>query len=285
MILHVTDDINSNIQLFTDILLDHDVTLTNAGTAFFSTADDSTGPITTTSDPNIVGGSDYLNLQRIFAPEEAGNLAAQSNNTINSVRATVGVQGALCASTWKYTVDMTYTENKLTEATHVAFTDAINEFFAPIFGPELGGQPFVYSPNYADFYKPITPAQYASFTGYATSYSRTEDSLARAELTDGSLFKLPGGNAGIAVVIEGGGQGWDYAPDPRFLNGQAYLYTATAGSGHRSRYAGTVELRLPVVKTLTFDLSDRYDNYKVSGKNVAKNTYNLGLEFRRSRAS
>jgi iron complex outermembrane recepter protein len=279
--LHVTDDINSNVQLFADVLLDHDISLTNAGTAFFSTADDSTGPYNYYTDPSIFGGSDFLNLQHIFSPEEAGNLAAQSNKqTINSVRGTLGVQGALGTSNWNYTVDMTYTENKLIEATHVAFTDAINAFYAPIFGPEIGGQPFVYTPNYADFYKPITPAQYASFTGFATSYSRTEESLARGELTDGSLFTLPGGNAGIALVFEGGGQGWDYAPDPRFLDGQTYLYTATAGSGHRSRYAGTMELRLPVVKMLTFDLSDRYDNYKVSGNNIAKNTYNLGLEFR-----
>ena len=157
-------------------------------------------------------------------------------------------------------------------------------FYASIFGPNLGPDPNFgapqYQPNYAAFYKPITPAQYASFTGYATSYSRTEDSLARAQVTNGSLFTFPGAKPASPWWLEGGGQGWDYAPDPRYFDGETYLYTATAGSGHRSRYAGTVELRLPVVKMLTFDLSDRYDDYKVSGENVAKNTYNLGLEFR-----
>jgi outer membrane receptor protein involved in Fe transport len=181
-------------------------------------------------------------------------------------------------------MDMTYTENKLTEATHLAFTNAINSFYSSIFGPNLGPDPVFgqpqYAVNYAAFYQPITPAQYASFTGYAKSYSRTEDSLALGQLTNASLFPLPGGNAGLALVVEGGGQGWDYAPDPRFLDGETYLYTATAGSGHRSRYAGTVELRLPIVNMLTFDLSNRYDDYKVSGESVAKDTYNLGLEFR-----
>jgi iron complex outermembrane receptor protein len=281
VMLHATDDINPNVQIFTDILLDHDVTLTNAGGPFFDTADDSSGPYNYYTDPSINGGSDFLNLQHIFSPEEVGNFRDQNNKeTINSIRATLGVQGPLASSDWKYTVDMTYTENRLTESTFLAFTDAINAFYAPIMGPEVDGQPFVYTPNYPDFYKPITPAQYASFTGYAKSYSRTEDSLARAELTDGSLFTLPGGKAGIAMLIEGGGQGWDYAPDPRFLDGQTYLYTATAGSGHRSRYAGTVELRLPVVDMLTFDLSDRYDDYKVAGQNVDKDTYNVGIEFR-----
>ena len=295
--LHASDDINDHIQIFTDILVDHDVTRTNPGTAFFSTADDSSGPYNYYADPNVVGGNpavsgvptgpggDLLNLQHIFTPQEAGNLGGQDGkNTINSIRAVVGVQGSLWSTDWKYTVDMTYTENKLTEATHLAFQSAIDAFYAPIFGPNLGPDPIYgqpeYAVNYANFYKPITPAQYASFTGYATSYSRTEDSLARAELTNGSLFPLPGGNAGIAAVVEGGGQGWDYAPDPRYLDGETYLYTATAGSGHRSRYAGTLELRMPLVKMLTLDLSNRYDDYRVGGENVSKDTYNLGIEFR-----
>lgn len=282
--LHVTDDVTDHVQIFTEILVSHDVTRFNNGTALFSTADDTSGPYNYYSDPNVPGG-DLLNLQRIFSPEEAGNLAGQDDkNTMNSIRATVGAQGALWSSDWKYMVDMTYTENKLTEATHLAFEDQINSFFSSIFGPDLGPDPVYgqpqYAVNYADFYKPITPAQYASFTGYATSYSRTEDSLARAELTNGSLFSLPGGHAGLAVLVEGGGQGWNYSPDPRYLDGQTYLYTATAGSGHRSRYAGTVEMRLPVINMLTFDISNRYDDYRVAGQNVDKDTYNIGVEFR-----
>jgi iron complex outermembrane receptor protein len=284
--MHLSYDVNDHIQLFSDVLLDHDVATFNPGTAFFNTADDSSTPYYYYEDPNVApGGADYLNLQRIFSPEEAGNLDSQNNkNTMNSIRATVGIQGSLWSSDWKYIVDMTYTENKLTEATHLAFADAINNFFGTnVFGPNLGigpGGDFQFAVNYPAFYKPLTPAQYASFTGYLYSYSRTEDSLARAQLTNSSLFDLPGGKAGIALMVEGGGQGWDYAPDPSFLNGQAYLYTATAGSGHRSRTAETVELRLPVVKMVTFDISNRYDDYKVAGEHVSKDTYNIGVEFR-----
>jgi len=137
-----------------------------------------------------------LNLQQIYSPEEAGNLRGQDGkDTINSIRATVGVQGSLWSTDWKYTVDMTYTENKLTEMTHMAFTSKIDAFYASIFGPNLGPDPIYgqpeYAVDYAAFYKPITPAQYASFTGYVNSYSRTEDSLVRAELTNGSLFRCP----------------------------------------------------------------------------------------------
>ena len=282
--MRLSYDVNDHIQLFSDVLLNHDVATINTGSVIYSTANDAAAPYYYYEDPNVAPGSDYLNLQRIFSPEETGNLDRQNNkNTNNSIRATLGIQGSLWSSDWKYILDMTYTENRLTELFHVAFSDAINNFFgSTVFGPNLGTGPLgdnLYAVNYAAFYKPLTPAQYAGFTGYATSYSRTEDSLARAQLTNSSLFTLPGGSAGIALMLEGGGQGWDYAPDPRFLNGQTYLFTGTAGSGHRSRTAETVEIRLPVVKMLTFDVSNRYDDYKVAGGTVSKDTYNLGLEF------
>jgi len=288
--LHATYDLSGGAQIFSDVLISHAVQRFNPGTAFFSTADDG-GPFSYYYDPNVFGAvpgpnADLLNLQHIFSPEEAGNLRGQDNkDTNNSIRATLGVSGNLLASNWKYTADFTYTENKLTESTHLAFTSEIEAFFAPIFGPNLGPDPIfgsqgTYAVNYGQFYQPITPAEYASFTGYATSYSRTEDSLARGQLTNTSLFHLPGGDAGIALLVEGGRQSWVYDPDPRFLDGEAYLYTATAGYGYRTRYAGTSELRLPVVKLVTLDASARYDDYKVSGESVDKLTYNLGLEFR-----
>jgi iron complex outermembrane recepter protein len=288
--LHISDDINSNVQVFADVLLSHDVEKFSTGTALFSTADDSAGPFGYYEDTKVTGPaggptSDYLNLQREFSPEEAGGLQnTMDKNTLNGVRATLGVKGAIFSSNWNYSVDFTYTENKLTEITNLAFEDPINNFFAPIMGPNLGFDPVLganlYSPNYAAFYQALTPAQYASFTGDATSYSRTEESVARAEVVNSSLFALPGGNAGLAVVFDGGGQGWDYTPDPRFLDGGTYLYTATAGSGHRSRYSGTTEMKLPVVQMLSFDLSGRYDDYRVDGNNVDKFTYNIGAEFR-----
>ena len=65
-----------------------------------------------------------------------------------------------------------------------------------------------------------------------------------------------------------------------FLDGDAYLDSATAGSGHRSRYAGTAEVRIPIVTMLTADLSGRYDDYKLANDSVGKGTYNAALEFR-----
>jgi outer membrane receptor protein involved in Fe transport len=176
-------------------------------------------------------------------------------------------------------------QQKLTERTHLLFAPGVEGFYGQFFGPDLGPDPNgfglqSYEPNFAALYYPVTQAEYDSFSGYATSYSYTEDSLAHAQLTNSPLFTLPGGPAGIALVLEGGDQGWNYSPDPAFFNGDAFGYTATAGSGHRSRWAGTSEVRLPVLPMLTFSASGRYDDYKVAGGSVDKATYTLGLEFR-----
>ena len=280
--LHLSDDVNEHMQVWADVLLDHDVARFSTGGGFFGTSSDTAGPYYYYEDPNL---GDLMNLQHVFSPEEIGGLNnTMDKNTTNSMRLTAGITGDFAETNWKYDATFTYTENKLTEQTHLQFESEINNFYSSIFGPSLGFDPNfgvnIYEPDYAAFYKPLTPAQYDSFTGYATSRSRTEDSMLRVQLTDAKLFSLPGGDAGLAIVGEAGSQGWAYDPDPRYLDGETYLYTATSGSGHRARYALTSELKLPVVKMLTADFSGRYDDYRAAGNSIDAGTYNLGLEFR-----
>lgn len=280
--LHATLDVNDSLQFYADSLLSHDVVRFNVGPSYYNSNFDSSSPYAYYEDPNLP--PDYLNLQHIFSPEEAGGLNnTTEKNTNNSVRGTLGVKGGF-GSSWKWLTDFTYSDNKLTEITHLQFTQPIEAFFANIYGPQLGYDSnlgaYLYSPNYGAFFKPLTPAQYNSFSGDVTNYSYTEESIARARVTSTSLFMLPGGDAGLAVQIEGGDQGWNYAPNPLYLDNGTFGYTSTAGSGHRSRYAGTAELSLPIVSMLKADISGRYDDYRVDGQNVDKGTYNLGLEFR-----
>jgi iron complex outermembrane receptor protein len=289
--LHATYDINDSIQLFAETLINHDVVKFNVGEHFYGSDVDATSPFYYYEDPNInaanvaAGGfPDYLNVQHVFSPEEAGGLNATTDkNTNNTIRGTVGVQGDFFAS-WKYLADFTYTKNKLTESTNLLFTQPLEAFFANIFGPTLGVDPVLgdnlYTPNYGQFYQPVTPAQYASFDGNINSYSQTEESFARAQVTTTDLFTLPGGNAGLALQVEGGDQGWFYIPSPDYFNGAAFGYTATAGSGHRSRLAGTSELSLPILPMLSANASGRYDDYRLTGDSIHKFTYNLGLQFK-----
>lgn len=278
--LHGSFDLTDRIQFYGDALIDHEVTKYNAGgTLWWGT----TANYGYFYDPNF---DDFMNVQRIFSPEEGGGLSANMNkNTTNAFRGTVGAKGWLGGSRWSWDVAFSHTEQRLEELTHVLWNDAVEAYFANLLGPSQGTDPYVdfypvLTPDYAAFYQPISVSDYRSFSGDAASRSKTFDNMLRAQLTTTALFALPGGDAGLALVAEAGNQGWRYDPDPRFLNGGTWGYTATAGGGHRSRYAFTGELRLPVLSRLTGTVAGRYDAYKVSGETVDKATYTLGLEFR-----
>lgn len=277
--VHGTMDINPALSLYADLLASHNDTKYNVSAGYYSTDID----FGAYYDPTI---GDLTTAQHVFSPEEAGNIRNDMDRAItNAYSATLGATGQIGSGDWTYDAGFTYTKQKLIERTHLQFTTAIENFFASILGPQLGVDPFVgafpeFSPDYAAFYAPVTPAQYASFSGLASTYSDTWDSMLRAQLTNPSLFKLPAGDAGIALAAEYGRQSWDYAPDPRYLNGETFAYTSVAGNGNRKRYAFTSELRVPVIKMLTATASGRYDDYRVSGENVDKTTYMLGLELR-----
>jgi outer membrane receptor protein involved in Fe transport len=279
--LHSTLDINDDLQIYGETLFSHDLTRLSLGPQGYFSGNDPGSPFAYYEDPRL--GQDTLNLQHSFSPEEAGGLDNTFNRDTNqSLRGTLGVKG-LFGSGWHWLADMSWSDNKLTEATHLFFTQPIESFFSKIYGPQLGFDPnlqaYLYEPNYAAFYQPITPAQYASFSGYATSYSYTEESFARAQLTNSELFALPGGKAGVALQVEGGDQRWNYVPDPRYLDNGTFGYGANSGSGHRSHYAITGEAELPLLSVLKADLSGRYDDYLVEGANVDKATYNVNLEY------
>jgi outer membrane receptor protein involved in Fe transport len=280
--LHSTYDLPNTMQIYADTLLNHNVVRFGAGPAAYNGSYDSNSPVGFFEDPRIA--ADYLTLQHLFSPEEAGGLGNTFNQaTTNSARETLGVKGSF-GKGWEFLADMTYSENKLIESTRVPLTIPIEAFFSDIYGPQLGYDTnlgaYLYNPNYANFYKPITPAQYNSIVGTTLSYSYTEESLARAQITNSALFPLPGGDAGIALEVEGGDQGWNYAPDPRYLDNETFGYTATSGSGHRSRYAAIVEMQMPILSQLKATFSGRYDDYRVAGNSVDKATFNLGLEYR-----
>jgi iron complex outermembrane recepter protein len=274
--LHAASEVSEHSQLYGDVLLNRDVQEIGDGAGVWGTNSDY-------YDPNI---GNLVSLQHFFSPEEAGGLSSILDRvTTNSYRVTLGVQGGIGGSSWSYDIGATRIEQKVLERLHVQFTSALEEFYASILGPNLGPDPIygvfpTYEPNYTRFYTPLTATEYASFSGYADRHSQTLEDLFRLQVTSRSLFALPGGNAGIAVVAEGGDEGWTYAPDESYLDGAVYGRGDVNGTGHRTHYAATTELRLPLLNWITVSGSGRYDDYRVSGENVDRFTYNLNLEMR-----
>lgn len=279
---HATFDATDNLQLYGDLLYNYDEEKYTAGSGFtwWGTSLD----YGAFYDPNL---DDFVNLQRAFSPEEIGGYKSiMDKNTENSYMLTLGGKGTIGQSNWDYDISFNHSEDHLTQRGFQRWDKAINAYFEnKVLGPDLGPDPYgfgysTFSPNYAAFYQPISLADFRSFTGYTTTKAKTWDNMLRGQLTDTSLFSLPGGNAGLAVVLEGGNQGWDYTPDARLLNGDVWGTTDVQGAGHRSRYAATAELNMPVFSMLTVDVSGRYDDYRVAGQDVNHSTYNIGLEFR-----
>lgn len=278
--VHGTMDVNDSLSFYTDILASHEKVRYNTGTRFVTTDGLPTGGF---YDPNF---DDIMTVQRIFSPEEEGGLYNNMDRNITKAySATLGATGPINASAWTYDVGFTSSQQRLTEHSNILLTAPALGFLDTILGPDLGLDPYfgfypTYTPDYAALYNPITPDQFAGLRGDTTSKSKTTDTMIRAQITNPALFSMPAGDAGLAIVGEWGRQKWHYDPDDRLINGEAFLYTATAGAGKRSRYAFTSELRVPVLKPLTFTASGRYDAYRVSGDTVDKATYMAGLEFR-----
>lgn len=280
--VHGTMDVSDALTLYTDVLAsDEKVGFTSgtAGIKYYSTDID----YITVYEPDL---QEFVTLQHLFSPEEIGGLSDHldyANTKAYSI--TLGGNGKLGGSGWAYDVAFTGARQKLTEKQNLLLTDELESFFSGILGPDLGPDPIfgaysTFRPDYEAFFTPITPEDFDSFDTVTANRSKTTDSMLRAQLTQSSLFTLPGGDAGLAVVMEYGRQKWNYDPDPLFLSGQTYASTATAGGGKRSRYALTSELRMPVWDAVSFTASGRYDAYRVSGGTIDKTTYMLGVEVR-----
>lgn len=278
---HATFDVSDNLQLYGDLLYNYEEQKYHVGSNYTWWGTSDWGAY---YDPNL---DDFVGLQRAFAPEDVGGYQHIMNKQYeNSYMLTLGGKGTFGQSNWDYDLGFTHSDDKLLSRSWNRLAGPMDAYFqSRVLGPQLGMDPYygaypVFSPDYAAFYQPISPADMANMTAYTNTRGKTWDNMLRGQLTNASLFSLPGGDAGVAVVLEGGNQGWGYTPDPRLLDGEIWGTTDVQGGGHRSRYAATTEFRLPLLSQLTLDVSGRYDSYKVAGDKVSHGTYNLGLEYR-----
>jgi outer membrane receptor protein involved in Fe transport len=224
--------------------------------------------------------------QRTFAPEEVGNnyytqLGRQDDLMY---QADIGANGSFGDSNWLWDVYFLRSGERTTTSSPVRIATLVDGYFSNIFGPSLGQDPNtgldIYNPNYKAFFTPLTPAQVRGFMQNISGFANTWVNNTHATVSNDKLFSLPGGDAALAVLVEGGSQAWYQPINPLILNGDVWGLTGTSGGGTRTHYASAFELNLPVWKMLTVDLSGRYDHYKNDGGSEGKFTYKAGLEFR-----
>ncbi len=272
--------LNDNAELYGNILYNLSTVKYSGGPYFWETNINGGG---TFYDSNT---QQYETFQHIYAPEEIGNVAGYSNTELNrSYNAWGGVRGTV-GTNWDYDVYYARSQTNVTDKNRWPLKDAVEQFFQNQFlGPELGttgyGSP-IYAPNVANFYKAITPAQYASFSSIIETKSATFTQNANVQISNTDLFTLPAGSVGFAGLFQAGNQSWNNPTDPRVIAGDFYGLTGTSGGGMRNNWASAAEIRVPITSMLTADGSVRYDQYgnqNVSGGDN-KATYKIGLEFR-----
>lgn len=229
----------------------------------------------------------YLYFERFFAPEEMpGGAAAQMYRQNDQLyQADIGANGQWGDSGWNWDVYYLRTGDRTEVVEPLLLKANVDAFFDGILGPVVGVDPHsglnLYHPNYPALFQAITPAQYASFTQGVGELSRTWINDTRATLSNASLFALPGGDAGFAVLIESGNEAWYEPVNPLFTQGEIFEHAATGGGGQRFHAASAFELNLPLLRTVTLDLSGRYDYYALDrGSNNRKFTYKAGVEYR-----
>ena len=276
---HNTFDLSDNVQFYGDLLYNYsEQKYTNGSSTMFWNNLPYSGYY---YDPRL---DDLLVVQHSFAPEEVGGFShIMDKQYEKSYMLSFGMRGTFGASNWDYDLSFTHSDDHVLSHNFQRFAQPLENYFSThVMGAQMGtyfGYP-VFEPTYENLYNPVSASDFRAMTGYTDDRAKTWDNLVRGQLTNSSLFSLPGGDAGLAVVLEAGNEGMDISPDPRFASGDIWGSSATPTAGHRSRYAATTELRLPLFSQLTLDGSARYDSYRVAGKDVSHGTYNVQLEYR-----
>lgn len=248
------------------------------------------------SNPTYVGGSPFWNQtfynkttgqyeewQRIFAPEEIGSSAADQHVFTKTYNVSIGVRGSIGDSDWNY--DAYYNRSQsdvVREAQDFTTNNGIQQYYlGQQLGTDANGYP-IYAPNLSRLYQPLSPQLFNEFTGdnSARSVSWTQNETITANTTN--LFSLPGGDVGAAVIAQTSNQRFSNASaSPEAAEGYFLGQTgSTTAAGQSEQYALGGEMQLPLIKSLTADLSARYDKYLYGGTQHGKPTYKIGLEYR-----
>lgn len=220
--------------------------------------------------------------QHIFSPEEQGitNFTTDSR----SYNLAFGINGTIGDSNWDYDAYYSRSGYEVKSDQLWPLVDEMDAFFQDQFlGPQLGtyyGYP-VYEPDKPAFYQSITPEQFRAFSGNLRNTSSTWTHNFNVQLTNPDLFQLPAGSVGVAGVFQLGYQHWDNPVDPGVSGDDYFGLSGTSGAGNRANRAVGVEFSIPLLKTLTANVSGRYDSYKnIRAGSDARATYKVGLEFR-----
>ena len=279
--------INRDAELYGNLLLD--IYSQNYGVGpFYSFWEPNISAAAVGQSPGIIFNSisgTFQNPFELFAPEEVGGLLTNSTHEVDrSYNFYGGIKGSIGNGDWNYNAYYARSQQNTSTTELHPITSKVNAFFQNQFlGQQQGtnyGYP-VYAPNYANFYKSVTPAEYRSFSALVGNSSEDYTQNINLNITNTDLFRLPTGNVGFAGIVQAGDEQWTLPVNPAIAAGQVWGQTASAGGGRRNNYAAAVEFHIPITRMLSSDISARYDRFHNDGASTASRpTYKISLAFR-----
>jgi len=225
---------------------------------------------------------------RRFTPQEVGGVDNLWNhNQETSWDISAGLRGSIFNDRFDWEASLGRARYKIRESLAVIDFDRFNDFFmGPVLGEVDGLE--IRELNQERWWNPITPEEYRQFSTHSINESSSYVNQANFILS-GELFQGWAGPIGFAAVLEAAEQGYSLGPDP-FGQQDYWVWNIDQGGGSRSRYAGGVELKVPLLESLTLTAAGRYDwygDYKANDNlqrleigNQTETTWNAGLEWR-----
>ena len=283
--LNLTYQLNDNAELYADVLYGFSKQGINTGPSVYSyynpgLSQSANSYASIFFDPDV---GDFRSVQRYIAPEEMGG----SDGNLDRIRTRqyntdIGIRGNFGQSNWAYDAYYNRSQVNTSETNRWLLNAPATAYFL---GQQQGTDPYgygfpVFTPDYNHLYSPVSQSQWLAMSANIQSNSVSWQQNAHATITNTDLFEMAGGSAGFAAVAEWGNQSFHSPVDPGLIAGDFVGRTGTEGGGSRDRWAVGGELRLPLLKQLTADVSARYDSYSSTGRHDAKATYKLGLEYR-----
>jgi len=283
-----TFDITDTTRLFASANYYSTKAKSSGGTEFWGTSGDRFN--TTASGKTSVYYYDtqarnFLQLQRIFTPEELGGPEAASTLYDEySYDVAAGIQGVF-ADRFDWELSASYGLYNYEADRPRLLAKAVHDYFL---GPRLGyvSGYAAHALNLDRWNSPITPEIYRSFATRVVN--RGESTVSNVNFNvSGDLFELPAGSVGFAGVLEWNRQTTDLLSDPRTdqlrpLDDQTIYNLTSSGETHgeRDRYAIGAEVRVPILNSLSAQIAARWDKYDDISDVDAATTYNFGLEWR-----
>ena len=281
-------DISENLSLFASATYYKSDAKASSGTEFWGTSGSqfnltsSGGRTAFYFDPTF---GTFVQLQRVFNPFELGGSEAVATLFDEKTwDATIGARGTIFDD-YDWEVSYMKSEYNYVQDRPRLLAKAMQDLFL---GPRLGfvsGQP-AYNLNRTAWLTPFTPEQYRSVSTRIQNVADTGSETLNATLS-GTVMDLPAGPLGFAVVAEWGSQDVDLRSDPRLnplrpIDDQTVYNLVSSGRtiGTRDRMAAGLEVRVPILSSLTANLAGRWDKYDDISEVDDAFTYQLGLEWR-----